>query len=235
MSSDTLLAGTVMDRAASLLNDTAKSIYTYIAQLPYLQIALQELRELYELNSVSVTQVTTSPVLQMTALSTGPTDITFLSTPALPTDFIEPIRLWERTRNTDPYVPMRRVDFLPHSLEGSPTSFYGYFQWNGQIITVPAATTNIDIKMDYIRELFQSIVNENSVIGVINAESFLEYRVAALCAEFIERNMTSAQGLNSYALLSRDRALGIDSKSKQTIQTRRKPFRAGYKRRGIRW
>lgn len=234
MSSDTLIAGTVMDMSASLMNDTAKSIYTYVAQLPYLKLALQELRELFEQNSVAVTQTTTSPILQMTALSTGPTDITFTSSPALPTDLIEPLQVWERTRGIDPFIPMTRKDFLPHNLEGSPTSFYGYFQWDSQKITVPACTSNIDIKIDYIKELFQSIVDNTSSIGVINAETFLAYRTAALCAEFIERNLVSSQGLNSYAILAQDRALGISSKSKQTIQTRRKPFRASFKRRGIR-
>jgi hypothetical protein len=233
MAASDLTAGQVMQKSASLLNDTALTNYTFVAQLPYLQIALQELQEAFELNGIPVTQLT-SAVIQINA---GVTQIIYNAAgtptaPALPNDFVEPQQLWERTRDINPFVPMTRRDYLPHQLEGVQYNNFLYFTWNDQKITVLPSVQNNDIKIDYIKQLFEELVDSNSLINIVNARTFLEYRTAALCAEFIERNLTSANALNAYAVLGMDRVTGISSKSKQTIMTRRRPFRSSYKRRG---
>lgn len=226
-----------MDLSASLLNDTAKTVYTYAAQSPYLRMAMQELREFYELNSIPVTQKSTVAI----EVAAGVTAIEFnnAGTPLLPTlpdDFVEPAQLWERNHGIDPYIPMSKRDYLPHDLEGVQTNNFVYYTWNGQKIEFLASNQDNDIKMDYILQLFPdagTTIDENTIINVVNAASFLQYRTAALCAEFIERNETSANGLNANAVLSIDRATGIGVKGKQNISTRRRPFRAAYKRRGF--
>lgn len=231
MSAADLLAGTVMDKSASLMNDTARTTYHYVAQLPYLQIALQELQEYFELHGIPATQLVSS-VINVPA---GITQIIYngVGVPSLPNDMIEPQQLWERQENTDPFIPMTRRDYLPHQLEGVPTGQFVYFVWNSQAIKFLPSNRDNDIKIDYIKELFTPVVNETSPINIINAATFLEYRTAALCAEFIERNKPSADGLNFYASFALDRATGIGVKGKQTIMTRRRPFRAGYKKRGF--
>lgn len=230
MAASDLTAGQVMEKSASLLNDTARTNYTFVAQLPYLQMALQELQEEFELNSIPVTQAT-SVVIPVDA---GETTIVYNGVPpkTLPNNFVEPNQLWERVRNTNPWIPMTRKDYLPHSYEDVEITQFRIFTWNSQQIEVLPATGNNDIKIDYILQLFENLVDENSLINIVNARTFLEYRTAALCAEFIERNITSANALNAYAVLGMDRVTGISSKSKQTIMTRRRPFRSGYKRRG---
>ena len=233
MAASDLTAAQVMQKSASLLNDTARTNYTYAAQLPYLQIALQELQEAFELNGIPVTQLT-SAVIQINA---GVTEIIYNAAgtptaPKLPDDFVEPQQLWERNRGIDPFVPMTRRDYLPHSLEGVQYNNFLYYVWQDQKISVLPSVQNNDIKIDYIKQLFENLVDENSLINIVNARTFLEYRTAGLCAEFIERNLTSANALNAYAVLGMDRVTGISSKSKQTIMTRRRPFRSGYKRRG---
>lgn len=225
-----------MDIAASLLNDTAKSVYTYAAQSPYLRMALQELREHFEQNNIGVTQAT-SAVIQIDA---GTTVIMYdaagtPTAPSLPDDMVEPAQLWERARDIDPWVPMTKKDYLPHNLEGVEIPQFIYYTWNSQKIEVLPANANNDIKIDYILQLFPDAgdtVDENTIINVVNCMSFLQYRTASLCAEFIERNVTSAQALGAYSILALDRATSIGVKGKQNIFTRRRPFRAGYKRRG---
>jgi hypothetical protein len=225
-----LLAGTVMDKAASLMNDTVRTIYTYTAQVPYLQMALQELREHFELHSIPCTQQSSAVI----SIPVGTTQIIYngIGVPKLPDAFVEPLQLWERPAGIDPYIPMHRRDFIPHNLEGIPTGEFIYFTWNNQVIEFLPANRINEIKLDYIQELFTPIVDENSLINVVNASTFLEYRTAGLLAEFIERNLTSSNALNAYAALGIDRATGIGVKSKQIIMTRRRPFRAGYKKRG---
>ena len=237
MSAADLVGANVMDISASLMNDSAKQTYTYAAQAPYLRIALQELRELFELSNIPVTQQVTAPVMTLNA---GVTTIVYgaAGTPAapkLPDDLVEPAQLWERAFGIDPYVPMTKRDYLPHQLEGVQSSQFIYYVWQGQSIQVLPATQKNDIKMDYIKQLFPdagATVDQTTIINVVNAQTFLEYRTASLCAEFIERNEPSAQALGAYALLALDRALGIGVKGKQNIFTRRRPFRGGYKRRG---
>lgn len=236
MSAVDLVGGNVMDVAASLMNDSAKTVYTYAAQSPYLRISLQELRELFELNNIPVTQKT-SAVVQINA---GITTIVYNAAgtpvaPKLPDDMVEPAQLWERARGINPFVPMTKQDYLPHNVEGVLTSQFIFYTWNSQQIEVLPANQNNDIKIDYIRQLFPdagATIDQNTIINVINAQTFLEYRTASLLAEFIERNQTSAQALGAYAVLALDRATGIGVKGKQNIMTRRRPFRAGYKKRG---
>lgn len=225
-----LLAGTVMNAAASLLNDTARTIYTYTAQVPYLNMALRELQEYFELYSIPSTQQV-SAVINILA---NQTQIVYngVGVPTLPNDMIEPQQLWEREKGVDPYIPMTKRDYLPHNLEGVKTGQFIYFVWQDQKIKFLPANRDNDIKIDYIRDLFAPVIDQNSFINIINAQTFLEYRTAGLMAEFIERNKSSADSLNAYSVLAIDRATGISIKGKQTIATRRRPFRAGYKKRG---
>lgn len=236
MSAADLVGANVMDVSASLLNDTAKSTYTYAAQSPYLRLSLQELREYFELNNIPVTQEVSAVI----TLNAGVVAILYNaagtpSNPKLPDDMVEPAQLWERQAGIDPWTPMTKRDYLPHDLEGIETNQFIYYVWQSQEIRVLPANQQNDIKIDYIRQMFPdagATVDENTQINVINCQTFLEYRTASLCAEFIERNTTSAQALGAYAILALDRATGIGVKGKQNIMTRRRPFRAAYKRRG---
>lgn len=224
-----LTAGTVMNKAAQLLNDYAKSTYSYTAQIPYLQTAMQELQEYYELHSLSITEETSAVI----PVDAGVIEIAYdvAPLPELPDDMIEPQQLWERTRGIDPFIPMAKVDYLPHYLEGTSISQFLIYVWQSQKIKLLPANQNNDIKIDYIRQLFTEISSQDSVINVANARTFLEFRTAGLIAEFIERDEPVANKFNGYASQAIDRATGISVKGKQSIMTRRRPFRGGYKRR----
>lgn len=233
MSSADLLAGTVMDASAAMLNDTAKSIYTYAKQVPYLNMALLELQEIFELNEVPVTD-TYSAVMQVDAgidyIGFAP-DPVVVGTPYLPDDLIEPQQLWERDRGVNPWLPMTKVNTLPRYIEGIEISQFSVYVWETQRIKFFIANNDRDVSMNYIRNLFAPAEDEDSVINVINAQSFLQYRNAGLCAFFIGENKTRADELNGYASLAIDRATGISSKGRQNIMTRHRPFRSSYKRR----
>ena len=53
-----IIAREIMDKSASLMNDTAKTVYTYTAQFPYLMMALDDLEMEFQLNNVAVTNKT---------------------------------------------------------------------------------------------------------------------------------------------------------------------------------
>jgi hypothetical protein len=228
-------SGDIMDRSAVLNNNAAKTVYTYTVQLPYLNTALQELQEYFELNNVPVTD-TFSALINVPA---GTTSIGFApavpvpNTPYLPNNLVEPKLLWERAEGIDPYTPMSRVDFLPRYMDGVELNQFIYYVWQSQEIRVIAANQDNDIKMDYIRFLFAQFTDVTGMetISIINSRTFLEYRTAGLCAEFIGENKTRAESLNNDAGLAMDRVVGIGTKGRQAINIRHRPFRSSYKRR----
>lgn len=231
--SATLLASTVMDTAASLNNDTAKATYTYVAQIPYLNIALRELQKYFELNDMPVTASLSALInvpAGVTSIGFAPTPPIAL-TPYLPNDLIEPKKLWECLEGTAQYVPMTKVDGLPLYDEGTTISNFGCYVWESQTIKVLESSQDNDIKMEYLRSIFNTITASGDSIGVVNAQGFLEFRTAALCAEYIGEDTARAERLNNGAGLSLDVDLGIGAKGRQNIMTRRRPFRRGYKSR----
>lgn len=212
--------------ASALMNDPSRTVYTYAVQVPYLQMAMQELQEYFELHNVSVTEKS-SAVIQVNA---GITEIAYDVGPALPElpdDMIEPVSLWESSRGLNSWAPMTPQSYL--SPNSTPTSQFGGYTWKGQKINFSASNQNNDVKIDYIRQLFTEIVDENSPINIVNARTFLEFRTGGLIAEFIESNDPRSSKLNGYASLAMDRATGITVKGKQSIMTRRRPFRSRYK------
>lgn len=222
--------GSIMDKVASLMNDTAKSTYGYTEQIPYLQIALQDLRTRLEQNNSPVTNSTSFYV----TIPAGTTVLGFGTTPALPQDLIEIQQVWERQAGSNAYSPLDRVDFIPHYLEGAPVSLFSIYAWKENQIEFPVSTTDNDIKLDYIKTLFTTITDQNGIIGVINSESYLQFRTAALCAQYIGENKERADVLNAEADMAFNILIGIDNKGRQAIYTRRRPFRASWKNRAVR-
>ncbi|MET0787057.1 MAG: hypothetical protein ABWY25_10160 [Paenisporosarcina sp.] len=233
MSTAGLTAANVMDATASLMNDTARSVYHYEAQMPYLNMALRELQEHFQLNNIPITDQTSAAM----TLPVGTTEIgSFEETPALyyPQDLIEIQGAYERlSGSTNPWIPMLKREFLPHAIDDIPTDALQYWIWQDQKMKFIGATSIRSIKLDYIRSLFPQVTNQAALLGVIGAASFLQYRTAALCSLYIGENASRAESLDGFAQIALDRVTGIGTKAKQSITTRRKPFMSAYKRRSF--
>lgn len=212
-----------MDTVAALMNDTDMQQYTYLKQFPYLKIALRDFEELAQLNNIPVT----NKVSVTLTVPAGTTALSDLTTPALPTDLVEIQQLWESSNNSS-FIPMHRVDFLNPNLVN--TNQFGSWAWSGNEIKLPSAGLNY-LKMNYISTLFSAIIDHNSSVQTINADSFLQYRTAGLCAQYIGENKERADDLNGNAQLAIDRILGIENKARQGVAIRHRPFRASYKSR----
>ncbi len=231
-----LLASEVMDLSAAAMNDVDKTTYDYDTQIPYLKLALQELQEIYELNSLQVTEQSSAiiPVNAPTNPNVTVVEVIFnaVGQPRLPDNLIEPQQLWERTRGIYPWYPMTRKDYIPHNLEGVQANMFTYWVWQENKIKLLASNSDLDLKIDYVGSLFPKYVNEHTIIPVINAQGYLAYKTAELMSDMIEHNMERAQSNGGRAIMSLDRISGITIKSKQQIVTRRRPFRSSYKRSG---
>jgi len=227
-----LTAGMVMDKSAALNNDVAKERYTYEVQLPYLNMALEDLRKKLEYNNAPVTDTVTSDPIIVPA---GVTVIKFNnpSGPSLPKDLIQIQQLWSSWDGGNNYIPMTKVDGFPLYLEGVQTNQWTIWVWQSNEIRLLAATGINNIKIQYIRNLFADIENPTDNLAVINADSYLQFRTGGLLAEFVGEESQKAMSLNAQALDAFDTMIGIDNKGRQDIATRRRPFRASFKRRGV--
>ncbi len=220
--------------AAARLNDASQQLYTDAVQLPFLNIALAELQEIYEANNIPVTDQT-SAVINVPAASAGFQTVTFEpampvpGTDYLPDDLIEIKVLWESPEDLDQWTRMNRLDYLPEWQIGSQINQLVYYQWASNELKFIAANADNDIKIDYIRSLFVEITDVTDDLLVQNSLSYLGNRVASLVASDIEENVERSQRLYMDSLSGLDRALTIPTKGRQRITTRRKPFRAGFK------
>lgn len=213
-----------MDLSAALQNDPNKEQYTFDAQLPYLKMALKELKEYYELNDLPITN-------ESSALIVVPLNTTILglnTVPALPADLIEIQNLYESTTGLEQWTEIKKREFLPKYINSILGSSYLIYAWQANQIRLPLINQARDIKIDYIRNMFMNIVDENSTIDIISGDSFLIYRTGALCAEFIGEDKGRATDLNGNASLALDRITGIGVKGTQGQSARRRPFRSRY-------
>lgn len=231
MASPDVTVASILATSAALNNDVTQAVYTDAKQLPYLQLALQELQEHFELNDMQVTEDTSSEI----EIDAGTTEVGFDTAPPLPSDLIEIKELWQRQRGIDPYIPVApKMEFLPHFLDGQETSIIMAWVFQRNKIQFIPANANLDLKIDYVRELFPNPVTINDILHVINSKTFLEYRTAALVARFIGEDKPRSDELNEFAEFGIDRSTAIGVKGKQLIATRRRPFRASFKQRTVR-
>lgn len=225
-------ASDVCDMTASLLNDSAKTVYTNAEQLPYLNIAFRTLGEKLELNNFQVTNETSAVI----PVDAGGDNIggDAIGDPSLPTGLIEIQELWQRpTGTSQPFIPIQRYEFLPHFWDSIETNIIPCWAWLGQVIKFIPSNTDTDVKIDFIHSVIYTITDpDTDEINVINSLNYLGFATAALCAMFIGENPERAKVLEGQALDAFDSMLGRDAKGKQSVYIRRRPFQAGYRTRG---
>lgn len=231
MSTTSLTAGEVMDWVAALMNDVAKSSYTYITMLPYLNMAIDELLEELERHNLCPTNETAAYItVNAGTLVISADDGVADGKLHYPTNLIEIRQLWERLAgSTDTFVPMRKQEFL--NVRSLTTALVDW-AWLDQEIRFIGANSNREVKIDYIQEAISAATSDTSVIGIIGVKSYLAYKAASLCAKYIAENPTRAQMLKEDAEGCLDNLLGIKIKGNQSTVVRRRPFRASFKSRG---
>jgi hypothetical protein len=223
----------IISSVSALMNDAAQTDYTNAAVLPYFNMALRELQEIFEQYNIPTTNATSTTI----NVPQGETSIGFRvypgpsTPPELPDDLVDIQQLWESQEDQNNWIPMKRMQFLPHYLENVQTNQFIYWAWIDQAIKLPEANTDIDLKLDYIKSMFITIQSPQLDIQLPfrNVHSYLQYKTAALCSMFIGENETRAQVLNGEAIQALERTLGISIKAGQAITTRRRPFRQSWK------
>jgi hypothetical protein len=208
----------------ALLNDPSLTRFTFIKQLPYINMAYSELSEQLEYTSVSFVKESSAVI----TVPQGQTDIGGASGLKVPSDLVSPVAVFEKQNGASTeFIRMNPIDYLPKT--DTLTNAFIHWMWTNQTFRFTGATCPIDIKIDYIANRFTPIGGPTDQIVVFNARSFLGFRTGGLVAEYIGENPDRANSLNGNAGISMDRLLGIFVKEMQAMQTRRRPFRSGYK------
>lgn len=222
----------IITAVANLMNDSTQSVYDNATCLPFLNLSLDELQEVYELNGIPITNETSAAIV----IPSGINRLGFDTIPSLPSDLIEIQQLWESATTLNKWVPMVKKDIIPHYLEdGTTISQFLIWSWEHGRIALIGANATIDIKIDYTASIFNTpiLIKDIAVnLPFSNVKTYLEYKTAALCAMFIAENESRAIALDSLTGNALSRALGIPIKGMQSVVTRRKPFRHSYKHRG---
>jgi hypothetical protein len=223
---------TIITTVAGLMNNYTQDVYTNQACLPFLNLALAELQELYELNGIPTTNETSASI----KIPAGVSRLGFDTTPALPSDLIEIQELWESPTGLNKWTRVDKREFIPNYLQdGTTISQFIVWAWEHGRIALIAANSDNDLKIDYTASLFNlpiMIKDINVNLPFTNVETYLDYKTGALCAMFIAENPERAMALDSLGGTALSRALGIPVKGMQSIITRRRPFRAHFKQRG---
>lgn|SRR5262245_44330319 len=218
----------IVRRVQALMNDNDGAVYTPTVVMPYLNMAYDELQEIFEVNQMPVTAETSALIevpIGTVKINPYPTE------PFYPQNLVEVQRVWERLfGSTESYIPVTRLDSLP-LYDVSPMSYLGVFSWNGYINFLGAQTAR-EVKIEYIKTLFDQELIYLGWIPQNGVEPYMYFKTAAFCSMFVGENETRAAALSMESNNALDRELGIGTKSRQQIVTRRRPFQASYRNRG---
>lgn len=225
----------IFDLARGLLNDQVGATYDNETLLPYANIARSELKQAFALNNIPVTNETSGVI----NVPQGITEVGFQTPlPArLPSDLLSIRQLWWSPENQDQFIPSTPVTFLTGQAIGPNILVSGFevWSWQEQKIKFLAANVPLDIKLNYIRDIFRLLLNSNlnSFNEILMTDNFFFFRIASLCYDFIEEDETKAMKLQGFADNALQQDLGIEVKASQPIFVRRRPFRAGWKARRV--
>jgi hypothetical protein len=176
----TLSAGDVMDQAAAILNDVPKNMYTYAVQLPYVKKANEALEQLLMVYGVSQQRVKSASI----SVAAGALTLT------LPSDFLLPIKLYERAQgatNND-WVPMGEADWEPNPPQTNTLVIWAF---RNNAINFVGSTDNREVLLEYERAL-AIITTQSSQEDSYLFKPYLAAKTAEYCVRYVGMNKVMA-------------------------------------------
>ena len=154
-------------------------------------------------------------------LPAAATSITSATTPALPTGFASPIRLWEK--NGDLWRDMTQVkDHLPQNAQQGERLVW--WEWREQGLRFVGATQAIDVKIHY-RMNVTDVAYPTDTISLSNLTEVIIAKASAIGA--VIAGLSTAQYFEDQYRLLFDQYLGLDAKHGQATGFRRQRRRLG--------
>lgn len=213
------LTGTVLDAARTHLGDNQAMDWQDTDILPKLQEAFRELRLKLIRAGIPLTENVTPDISvpANTSLLNGLTGYP-------DTTIIMPIWLFEKYpgQTDDNYVDMQPRSFIP--VESPGTSRLQYWAWLQQQTQVRPCTQPTVVRMRYRMSIPVPTKNDDPV-GIIEGDSFLSFRTAALCLEQMPGMEALAVTRNQEALVHLDDIVAVNvNLNQQMLPVRRKAY-----------
>ncbi len=207
-------AGSVMLRAASMLNDSSQLVYTNAVLLPYLNAALDEVEaelSVYEVNSL----VTDSLVIDV--------DIDDDELGSMPSDFVDVISLMERTRDSDD--DWREVTETV-DINRNLTTATAIEQWSLRNVTIKINPPQSDreVLLNYIKGL-TTAAGAATAVDIEVSRHLLALITARNTATDNGNSPTKGASFDRRITLANDRLVRRLQKGNQTVAgVRRQPY-----------
>jgi hypothetical protein len=170
--------GEILDRARTHLDDDKAVNWQDYRILPKLQEAYTELKITLQMNGDQLTR-------EVSAVLDVPANTTDLTTVVnYPTDLVEPIWLKERQVNqqNQDFADMVEVRFIPNAQQ---TTTLNWWAWRSNKIYLLGSLNAEQVQLRYRRNLTDPTLVSAS-LDVIEGETFLTYRTAALALQSIK-------------------------------------------------
>jgi hypothetical protein len=206
-------AASVLAEAQSVyLNDASANLFTNTVLTPFLMAAYEHFRNECALNGINIEYRTATKTIAAGAITYG----------TLPTDFLLPIRIDERTTgSTDPYIPMQECRILPQIDQSSSLVYWAWFDSDIKFV---GSTQSNDILLTYFWDLAPDAVTAATTDLRGNCRSFLAAKTAALASMFVNQNDTLAGRCDQVAESQLTKIIGIMVRNTQGTPVRQVPF-----------
>lgn len=208
------LASAIMDQAASLLNDSAKELYTYDVQLPYLKAAWNKLQLYLQANGVPVMKEN-SATIEVAANS---------ATITSPSDLIQPIELLERPNNSSALFYYTEEKAIPQM---NQIDYIKYWEWREEAININPPLTDREVSLKYWKSL-NPVTSSSSNLNVVNGLEYLAAKTAALVARYVMQNSNKSIELEGDTTEALNLILNINARAQQSKHIRPRSY--GYKK-----
>jgi hypothetical protein len=212
-----MTAGDIITQAVALLNDTAQNLYTNSAVLPYVIKANEDLEKKLIIYGAPQQRKKTT-VSTVAALAT---------TLTLPSDFLLPIRLFERAAGATSadWILMKEKDWEQESAIQTNTLVQWAFRDNA--INFIGATVARDVLLEYERAL-AVITSSSSLEDFTLSKGYLSARTAELCARYIGMNSAMANEIAGRDVAqAEDELMRVLVLNQQGLPQRRRRFGTG--------
>ena len=211
-----LASAVMLESAAVYLNDAAQADWTNTVLLPLLKKANIEMGQEFRVNGIDTLKKAQSPV---TSVEIDDTELD-----EYPSDFVEPISLFERTLSSSEYwgSPITRVDNVDKDIRLSQSIIQ--WSWQNNKIYINPPQTNRETYLVYIRNI-TAIADASTAIEFDECKTFLAARTAQLAYLGLGNNATRATELSDEVERSKDRLIRYMLNNQQGLGVRRRGFK----------
>jgi len=210
------LTDDVLMAARTHLNDDSAINWPDSRLMPKFQEAFRDLQLSLELNGIQVLNEVTADL----TVNAGVTDLTTVT--GYPIDLITPIWLKEKQVNEDDsfLTSMTPVDFIPNVDQDITLNWWS---WQSNKILLLGALVAVMVQLRYRRKLVVPTLNSQD-IGVIQGETFLSYRTAAIALGSI-KDYQGRDEMNSQANMRLgDLMAFLTNHESQMLLAKRQPY-----------